>query len=142
MKKIMGIFLVLASFAALAKNEASSDSTAKVIDNFDYQKNHITGAWEAENVIFKIELQSDDSIKVYVCDGHKYFADNECDYKITHSAKYNRKFGAFCFASDKTPCTETFQVSSKDSNKLLSVLDPFYFYRFSDSDRFSVYNKL
>lgn len=142
MKKIFAVFLILASLAALAKNEELLDSTAKVIDNFDYQKTHITGDWEVEDVIFKIELQSDESIKVYVCDGLKYLADNQCEYKITHSGKYNREFGAYCLASDNTFCSTTFQVSLDDSKKLLSVLDPLYFYRFSDSDRFGVYNKL
>lgn len=119
MKKLLIGLLVLTSLSAFAKSEAF---------DLSYQKANILGAWEGKNDVFLIQLQDEDSIKIFRCNRATYLADNHCSYNRVIVGNYNRHFDGFCIPWDGRSCPTGFQVSQQTSNEMMEIADPLHIY--------------
>ena len=102
---------------------------------------NIKGDWDfSPNVVFKVQQQSDESVKIYKCNRTKYLeTDGYCSYIASEIlvGTYNSRWGGFCLPqttdSGHKACATGLQVSFEYPNEILEIIDPLRIYNFKNS---------
>jgi hypothetical protein len=128
--------LVLASVPHTFANTNALYDTQGIDFDLTSQMNQIIGDWNFKgSAIFRIQAQSDRSIKVYACDRSDYFnsTNRTCNYNWVKIYNYRSDLDAFFAPPGKTSsrptteyCSESLQVSLQNPTELMRVIDPYF----------------